>query len=207
MLVIPAVALGMGLAGQLMCPRPAPPSLPSARAPPLRFTRSLYARARYPCVVPTPPTPIKQQLAAPVAMRTDLKLYWRIVTRGLSPDLVAANVLDGFRVLSACGLPRERWEIEVVADNAMGLAARTRTEVLEVTVPSEYKCPNGGKFKARALHYATLHSSARPHDWIVHMDEETRFTPDTVAARHSNRPPEPRSPCPLTDRSIVGECL
>jgi hypothetical protein len=153
LLVIPAVALGMGLAGQIM----------------------------YPCVVPTPPVPIKQQLASPVAQRTDLKLYWRIVTRGLSPDLVAANVLDGFRVLSACGLPRERWEIEVVADNAMGIAARTRTEVLEVTVPSDYRCPNGGKFKARALHYATSHSSARRHDWIVHMDEETRFTAETVA--------------------------
>ena len=98
-------------------------------------------------------------------------------------DLVAANVHSAFAVLKESGLPRERWEVEVVCDNAMGLPERTGTEVLEVVVPSDYKCPNGGKFKARALHWGALHgSSARRHDWIIHMDEETRFDVDTVRA-------------------------
>ena len=71
----------------------------------------------------------------------------------------------------------------MVCDNAMGLPERTGTDVLEVVVPSDYKCPNGGKFKARALHWGALHgSSARRHDWIIHMDEETRFDVDTVRA-------------------------
>ena len=47
-------------------------------------------------------------------------LFWRIVTRGMHPDLVASNVADAFGVLEASGLPRERWEVEVVTDNAMG---------------------------------------------------------------------------------------
>ena len=53
--------------------------------------------------------------------------------------------------------------------------------MLEVVVPSDYKCPNGA-FKARALHWGALGRSARRHDWIIHMDEETRFDVDTVSA-------------------------
>ena len=169
LLAVPLLALGMGLVGQVL----------------------------YPCVVRPDAVPVKQQLAklakadadadaagdpAPIAP-SDVKLYWRVVTRGLSPDLVAANVHSAFAVLKESGLPRERWEVEVVCDNAMGLPERTGTEVLEVVVPSDYKCPNGGKFKARALHWGALHgSSARRHDWIIHMDEETRFDVDTVSA-------------------------
>ena len=37
------------------------------------------------------------------------------------------------------------------------------------------------RFKARALHYCTLVSAAREEDWIIHLDEESRFNTDTVA--------------------------
>ena len=118
LLAVPLLALGMGLVGQVL----------------------------YPCVVRPDAVPVKQQLAklakadadadaagdpAPIAP-SDVKLYWRVVTRGLSPDLVAANVHSAFAVLKESGLPRERWEVEVVCDNAMGLPERTGTEVLEV---------------------------------------------------------------------------
>ena len=155
LLVAPSVALLMGLLGQLFFP---------------------------PCVhVPTPPipktNPTEHELSElPV-------LFWRIVTRGLQPDLVAANVCDAFAVLNECGLPSSRWAVEVVTDNAMDLRARTRTDVVELVVPSSYKPPNGCKFKARALHYAAVSgcSDARRHDWLIHMDEETRFDSVTVA--------------------------
>mgnify|MGYP001284600583 CR=1 FL=1 len=106
----------------------------------------LVGQVLYPCVVRPDAVPVKQQLAklakadadadaagepAPIAP-SDVKLYWRVVTRGLSPDLVAANVHSAFAVLKESGLPRERWEVEVVCDNAMGLPERTGTEVLEV---------------------------------------------------------------------------
>ena len=82
---------------------------------------------------------------------------------------------------SCAALPTHHWVVEVVADNYMNMRERTGTDVLEVTVPKEYRCPNGGKFKARALHYASIHSQARREDWVVHMDEETRFDAATVA--------------------------
>jgi hypothetical protein len=73
-------------------------------------------------VIPTPPTPPLEQLAAPSARKAEIRLYWRIVTRGLHPDLVAANVVDAHAVLSRC-LPRERWEIEVAHDTHMNMTA------------------------------------------------------------------------------------
>ncbi|KAL1508416.1 hypothetical protein AB1Y20_004525 [Prymnesium parvum] len=152
LLAVPLVALAMGLIGQIL----------------------------YPPVLPEPSTPPIEQLAAPNARKTDLRLYWRIVTRGMHPDLVAANVADAHQVLSNC-LPRERWEVEVVTDTAMGISERIGLDMTEIVVPTEYRCPNGGKFKARALHFATLVSAARDRDWIVHMDEETRFNAETVA--------------------------
>ena len=54
---------------------------------------------------------------------------------------------------------------------------------MEIVVPSAYRPPNGCKSAARALHYAAAcgASAARRTDWIVHMDEETRFNAATVA--------------------------
>lgn len=98
----------------------------------------------------------------------------------MHPDLVAANVVDAHQVLSRC-LPRERWEIEVATDTQMGIAERIGLDMTEIVVPSGYRCPNGAKFKARALHYASRVSAARDLDWVIHMDEETRFNEDTVA--------------------------
>ena len=192
LLVAPAFALLMGLVGQILFP-------PSADVAVPRIPRQSHT---------------DDNVLLPV-------LYWRIVTRGLHPDLVAANVCDCFNVLEGCGLPRavrtnfediksrappvvshpcplispltavlscallltQRWEVEVVTDNAMGLAGRTKTDVVEIVVPSGYRPPNGCKFKARALHYAAAcgASAARRVDWIVHMDEETRFNDATVA--------------------------
>ena len=172
LLAVPLLALGMGLVGQVL----------------------------YPCVVRPDAVPVKQQLAklakadadadaagdpAPIAP-SDFKLYWRVVTRGLSPDLVAANVHSAFAVLKESGLPRERWEVEVVCDNAMGLPERTGTEVLEVVVPSDYKCPNGGKFKARALHWGALHGSPRGAT-IDHLHGRG----DEIRRRHGERHTRP----------------
>jgi egghead protein (zeste-white 4 protein) len=50
----------------------------------------------------------------------------------------------------------------------------------EVVCPSTFKCSSGAKYKARALHYAILNSRASDTDWIIHLDEETRFDIDTV---------------------------
>ena len=142
LLLAPALALLQGLAGQIFFPA---------------------------CVVVTPPA-IPAEAKGEDGSTLPI-LFWRIVTRGLHPDLVAANVCDAFEVLEHSDLPRARWAVEVVTDHSMDLSARTRTEVVEIVVPKDYKPPNGCKFKARALHYAATNgaSAARRQDWIVHV--------------------------------------
>jgi hypothetical protein len=81
--------------------------------------------------------------------------------------------------------------VEVVTDNKIDilqflqlkfdlLDSPARSNFIEIIVPTSYQCPSGAKFKARALHYAILNSTATPKDWIVHLDEETRFNVETV---------------------------
>ena len=108
------------------------------------------------------------------------KLYWRIVTRGKWQDLVTQNVEAAAAVLEKC-LPREYWVVEVVTDNPIGLIDRTSAPVSEIVVPESYRCPNGARYKARALNYAIAQSEASALDWIIHLDEETRFDANTVA--------------------------
>ena len=50
----------------------------------------------------------------------------------------------------------------------------------ELVVPSSYYTSTGAKFKARALQYAIDYSLAADNDWIVHLDEETKFDKNTV---------------------------
>lgn len=110
---------------------------------------------------------------------TKAKLYFRIVTRGKHPHLVRSNVRQAASVLSAT-LPAHLYCLEVTTDNPLDLENTCPGMALEILVPEDYSPANGCRFKARALHYAVQHSEARDEDWIVHLDEETRFDRETV---------------------------
>uniref|UniRef100_A0A224XPE3 Putative beta-14-mannosyltransferase egh n=1 Tax=Panstrongylus lignarius TaxID=156445 RepID=A0A224XPE3_9HEMI len=102
----------------------------------------------------------------------------RIVTRGDYPQLVQSNV---FRNLNRCldaGL--EHFMIEVVTDKPLHLAKDRR--ILETVVPVEYKTKSGAMFKARALQYCLEDgvNSLADTDWIVHLDEETLLTDNSI---------------------------
>lgn len=114
----------------------------------------------------------------------DFVLHVRYVTRGTNPRLVARNVRDAALILRSAGIPPSGFVIEVVTDAPVGLDAKLMGDVTlsEIVVPSGYHPPCGARFKARALQYAIGVSNARDFDWIVHLDEETRFGMDTVAA-------------------------
>jgi len=109
----------------------------------------------------------------------NIKLYFRIVTRGNHPNLVLDNVEAVGETLMSC-LPREYWELEVATDNELNLEKRTKVPVIQLLVPTNYHTTTFAKFKARALQYAIENSTARSEDWIIHLDEETMVTPDAV---------------------------
>lgn len=114
------------------------------------------------------------------------RLHVRIVTRGKNPTLVLNNAEYAVGVLRESELPEDRWVVEVVTDNALFLAERSHLPIVEILVPAAYVCPNGGKYKARALHYAIEAGNTRPEDWIVHLDEETRFNLHTINAIYAH---------------------
>lgn len=102
----------------------------------------------------------------------------RIVTRGDYPQLVRSNVARNMNKCTETGL--ENFLIEVVTDKPLNLAPHRR--VREVVVPSTYKTRSGALFKARALQYCLEDgvSMVTDNDWIVHLDEETLLTENSV---------------------------
>ena len=102
----------------------------------------------------------------------------RVVTRGDFPNLVKDNVSRNLNMCIDVGM--ENFMIEVVTDKAINLSKHRR--VREVVVPAEYKTKTGALFKARALQYC-LEDNVNilaDTDWIVHLDEETLLTENSV---------------------------
>ena len=71
----------------------------------------------------------------------------------------------------------------VVTDKILDLNIyKTSQQVTEIVVPSNYKSKSGALFKARALQYCWEDdvSMIQDEDWIVHLDEETQLSPDSI---------------------------
>lgn len=102
----------------------------------------------------------------------------RVVTRGDFPKLVRDNVTRNMNLCLDAGM--ENFMIEVVTDKAINLPQHRR--VKEVVVPADYKTKTGALFKSRALQYC-LEDNVNilaDTDWIVHLDEETLLTDNSV---------------------------
>lgn len=102
----------------------------------------------------------------------------RVVTRGDFPKLVRDNVTRNMNLITDVGM--ENFMIEVVTDKAINLPKHRR--VREVVVPAEYKTRTGALFKSRALQYCLEDkvNILADTDWIVHLDEETLLTENSV---------------------------
>ncbi|CAD7089879.1 unnamed protein product [Hermetia illucens] len=102
----------------------------------------------------------------------------RVVTRGDYPNLVKSNVLRNMNTCLDTGL--ENFLIEVVTDKPVNLTKHRR--IREVVVPKNYKTKTGALFKSRALQYCLEDNVnvLNDSDWIVHLDEETLLTENSV---------------------------
>ena len=69
---------------------------------------------------------------------------------------------------------------QVVTDTAINL--KTEKRVLETLVDSTYKAKSGALNKARALQFCLEEDKniLKDEDWIVHLDEETLLTKESV---------------------------
>lgn len=104
---------------------------------------------------------------------------FRVVTRGLYPELVNGNVNKNFIICTESGL--SNFSIEVVTDKEICLS-NMDNRVRQLVVPTMYKTSTGALFKARALQYALEpHASQLSDgDYIIHLDEETIITRDVI---------------------------
>lgn len=102
----------------------------------------------------------------------------RIVTRGDYPALVRENVSRNMAKCLEAGM--DNFLIEVVTDKPIGLPKHRR--IREVVVPASYQPKRGAMYKARALQYCLEDdvNELADNDYIVHLDEETIMTHDSV---------------------------
>ncbi|KFD51302.1 hypothetical protein M514_07902 [Trichuris suis] len=102
----------------------------------------------------------------------------RVVTRGEFPRLVERNIEHNMETCLRSGL--EHFIFEVVTDKALHL--RPTNRLREIVVPSDYRTKSGALFKARALQYCWEDdvNELRGEDWVVHLDEETLLTENSV---------------------------
>ena len=117
-----------------------------------------------------------------VHLKNNLKdapfLCFRVVTRGDYPNLVKQNLMKNLELCQNVGV--ENFTIEVVTDNPINIVQTPKTK--ETLVPNEYETKTKAKFKARALQYSLDDSVdvLQPRSWIVHLDEETLMTEDSI---------------------------
>lgn len=105
-------------------------------------------------------------------------MCFRVVTRGLYPDLVKNNVERNIKTCYKVGL--DNFKFEVVTDNALHLPKTAL--IRELVVPSDYQTRKNSLFKARALQYCNepAVSILSNDDWVVHLDEETLLTENST---------------------------
>ncbi|KAL4221257.1 Glycosyl transferase group 2 [Mactra antiquata] len=115
--------------------------------------------------------------AAPTLQEAKAKIpfmCFRVVTRGLYPELVRRNVERNIEICYKVGL--DNFKFEVVTDNALQLPKSAL--VRELVVPNGYVTKRNSLFKARALQYCNEPSVniLSREDWVIHLDEETLLT-------------------------------
>jgi beta-1,4-mannosyltransferase len=99
---------------------------------------------------------------------------WRIVSRGTNTDALATTIRRCRAEMRAS--PMFRYIIEVVTDVPNPGLPAPASDLAYLTVPPQYRTPNGSLFKARALQYALDVSPLADTAWIIHLDEETHPT-------------------------------
>ena len=105
----------------------------------------------------------------------------RVVTRGLYPNLVEKTVKQNQETFLQVGC--EDFAIEVVTDVPLKLPIYESSQrIREIVVPNDYQTSTGALNKSRALQYCWEDTINLMDDqeWILHLDEETLVTPDSV---------------------------
>lgn len=105
-------------------------------------------------------------------------ICFRVVTKGLYPNLVKKNLERNINICNSIGL--SNFIFEIVTDKAIDIPKNMF--VRETVVPFNYRTSKKTLYKARALQYCLEDNvnTLDDGDWIVHLDEETVLTKASV---------------------------
>lgn len=107
---------------------------------------------------------------------TTKRLVVTYVSRGDNALALERAIASSKLILEDLGV--QYW-IEAITDMPVSVGADTHW-----LVPPSYVTPNGAKYKARALHYASQMRVAKRNDFIIHLDEESVLTPQVIHGIH-----------------------
>lgn len=107
-------------------------------------------------------------------------ICWRIVTAGKNIEIVRRTIRRCQEEMARTPLAPYLIEVVIDAGPNVALLPKHDPDVRIIVVPSKFRTPNNSRFKARALHYALLHSAIPDQAWIVHLDEETQPTTSAI---------------------------
>lgn len=107
-------------------------------------------------------------------------ICFRVVTRGLFPELVQSNLSKNYKTCKQVGLTN--FSMEIVSDNPLNLLHSDLDNFRELVVPKKYQTRTSAMYKARALQYALEDdvNILKDGDYIVHLDEETLVTQNSL---------------------------
>jgi beta-1,4-mannosyltransferase len=107
-------------------------------------------------------------------------ICWRIVTAGKNINVVLRTIRRCQSEMAKTPLAPYIIEVVIDYDDNILLLPQCDRDVRVIIVPKNYRTPNSSRFKARALHYALLHSPISDTTWVVHLDEETQPTSSSI---------------------------
>ncbi|MGD0729152.1 MAG: glycosyltransferase family 2 protein, partial [Candidatus Micrarchaeaceae archaeon] len=108
---------------------------------------------------------------------TDKFIIFRIVTRGGSEKIIN----DGIKsIIDSC----KHWDFKNYNIDVITQGSLDHFNVAgdKIFVPDNYKTKNNTKYKARALQYAIEHTNISKNTWILHLDDESKVTPQTIGS-------------------------
>lgn len=113
-------------------------------------------------------------------------IFIRYVTRGDKSDIITESVLDTLNKTK----DYPNINIEVVTDEAViyqpVIQELNPTNLQEFVVPKDYSTKANTLFKARALQYILENSPAKSEDYILHLDEESHITEDSILGMYQH---------------------
>ena len=121
--------------------------------------------------------PSYEKNVAKSKISSDKFIIFRFVTRGKANRIINEGISS---VINSCKAWHfSRFRVEVIVDDPKDKFDSRATTIL---VPKRYETKHRTRYKARALNYAIENTRVSKDTWILHLDDESKVTAQTIYA-------------------------